>query len=156
GPIDGGAKVYRDIMRTNPVMFAPYYAPGPDQAHVRHILFGNTEDGNYLNPYANLVRGYKEYSRSMMLAQLELRQDLPFITEGLSFRTMANTTRNAFFDVTRQYNPFYYHLSGTDRATGRYMINIINEDSGTEYLDYSEGNKNVSSVFYMESALNYR
>ncbi|MFS8617408.1 MAG: TonB-dependent receptor, partial [Solitalea sp.] len=155
GPIDGGTKVYRDIMRTNPVMFAPYYEPGENHRFVRHIMFGNYEDGNYLNPYANMVKGYKDYSRSMMLAQVELQQQLSFITEGLSFRTMANTTRNSFFDVTRQYNPFYYHLSGTDRATGRYMINIINEDSGTEYLDYSEGNKNVSSVFYMESALNY-
>lgn len=155
GPIDGGAKVYRDIMRTNPVMFAPYYAPGPDQAHVRHILFGNTEDGNYLNPYANLVRGYKEYSRSMMLAQLELRQDLPFITEGLSFRTMANTTRNAFFDVTRQYRPFYYQYTGLNPNTGNPSYYLINENAGTEYLDYSEGGKLVSSVFYMESALNY-
>src|SRR5690606_3931925 len=101
GPIDGGTKVYRDIMRTNPVMFAPYYEPGENHRFVRHIMFGNYEDGNYLNPYANMVKGYKDYSRSMMLAQVELQQQLSFITEGLSFRTMANTTRNSFFDVTR-------------------------------------------------------
>src|SRR5690606_13708012 len=128
GPIDGGAKVFRDIMRTNTVMIAPYYAPGTDEAHVRHILCGNTEDGNYLNPYANLVRGYKEYSRSMMLAQLELRQDLPFITEGLSFRTIANTTRNAFFDVTRQYRPFYYQYTGLNPNTGNPSYYLINEN----------------------------
>src|SRR5690606_40743557 len=102
-----------------------------------------------LFPYTTLFRS------SMMLAQLELRQDLPFITEGLSFRTMANTTRNAFFDVTRQYRPFYYQYTGLNPNTGNPSYYLINENAGTEYLDYSEGGKLVSSVFYMESALNY-
>lgn len=154
GPIDGGTKVYHDIMRTNPVKFAPYYNPGPDQQFVKHIMFGNY-DGTYLNPYANMVKGYKNYSRSMMLAQLELNQKLSFITEGLSVRALANTTRNSYFDVTRDYNPFYYQLVGVDHNTGNYQYSVLNEETGTEYLDYSEGQKTVSSVFYLESALNY-
>src|SRR3546814_10770495 len=56
GPIDGGAKVYRDIMRTNPVMFAPYYNGGEKYKYVRHIIFGNAGEGKYLNPYADMVK----------------------------------------------------------------------------------------------------
>src|SRR3546814_743482 len=141
-------------MRTNPVMFAPYYNCGEKYKYVRHIIFGNAGEGKYLNPYADMVKGYRDYSRSMMLAQLELRQDLSFLTEGLTFRVMTNTTRNAYFDVARQYKPFYYEMLGIYRS-GDYLLNILNEETGEEYLDYNEGRKTVNSVFYLESALNY-
>ena len=155
GPIDGGTKVYRDIMRSDPVMFAPYYPAEGAYQYVNHIMFGNFGTGDYLNPYADMVKGYREYSRAMVLAQLELKQDLSFVTEGLSFRVMANTTRNAYFSVTRQYHPFYYQLTGENAVKGGLDYLLLNEDDGTEYLDYNEGTKTVSSVFYMESALNY-
>lgn len=155
GPIDGGEKVYRDIMRTNPTLFAPYYPAEGEFAHVNHPMFGNYGVGTYLNPYADMVKGYREYSRSMMLAQLELNQDLSFITEGLSFRGLANTTRRSYFSISRQYRPFYYQLLGRNPDTGFFDYFLLNEDDGTEYLDYNEGSKTVSSVFYMESALNY-
>ncbi len=156
GPIDGGTKVYRDIMRTNPVLFPPYYTPGIEQQYITHIMFGNAgEEGNYLNPYANMVKGYKNYSRSAMVSQMEIKQKLDAITNGLSFRTLVNTSRNAYFDVTRKYNPFWYRIDGVNPSTGDYVLSIINEETGTEYLDYNEGSKTVSSVFYLESALDY-
>lgn len=155
GPIDGGQNVYRDIMRTSPSLFAPYYPKGHNEQHVQHILFGNADEGKYLNPYANLVKGYKEHSRSMMLAQIELKQKLPFITEGLNFRGLINTTRNSYFDLSRQYNPFFYNMLGKDPFSGEYQYQILNEDAGTEYLDYKEGDKNINTIMYLESALNY-
>lgn len=155
GPIDGGTKVYRDIMRTNPVRFAPYYPGDGQYRYVQHIMFGNYEGGKYLNPYADMVKGYKDSSRSMMLAQLELRQKLSFITEGLTFRTLMNTTRNSYFDISRSYNPFYYQIfPGSDPFAERSLL-VLNEDEGTEYLSYVPGNKTVNSIFYWESALNY-
>lgn len=158
GPINGGQQVYHDIMRTNPVLFAPYYPPGDRYRYLNHVMFGNATGSQlYLNPYADMVKGYKEYSRTMMLAQLELRQDLSMITEGLTFRTMANTTRNSYFDVSRNYNPFYYTYQGLgSNGPNDFIYNLVNEDTGTEYLNYSEGDKTVGSLFYMESALNYR
>lgn len=159
GPIDGGTKVYRDIMRSNPTLFLPYYEPIGNYQFLKHIMFGNSRsaDGLYINPYAEMVRGYKEYSRSMMLAQLELKQKLDFITEGLNFRAMANTTRNSFFSISRDYNPFYYQLVPPNRNStpGEIIYDVLNENGGSEYLDYSEGSRSVSSLFYMEAALNY-
>lgn len=155
GPINGGTKVFRDIMRTNPVLFAPYYEPDPDHMFVKHIMFGNYESGNYLNPYADMVKGYKDYSRSMMMAQAELRQQLSFVTEGLSFRVMANTTRNSYFDVLRAYQPFFYSLTNSLSPGNGYALSPLNENIGTDYLDYKEGDKTVSSIFYLESAINY-
>lgn len=155
GPINGGTDVYKSIMKTNPVLFPPYYLPSGEQEYVNHILFGNYGDGNYKNPYADMVKGYKNYSRSVMLAQFELKQKLDMITDGLSFRGLLNTTRNSYFDVTRQYSPFYYQAMGINEITGEYNLSLLNEEKGTEYLDYKEGKKEISSVFYLEAAFDY-
>src|SRR3546814_13111036 len=50
GPISGGAEVYRQVMRTNPVLFPAFYEPDEAHSHVRHILFGNYGTAaSYLN-----------------------------------------------------------------------------------------------------------
>lgn len=154
GPIQGGTGMYNMVMRTNPALFPAYY-PSEVNPYVQHIMFGNYEEGDYVNPYAELVKGYKDYSRSVMLAQLELSQDLSAITEGLKFRTLMNTSRSSFFDVVRSYSPFYYNVSSYDKRTDEYKVALINENSGTDYLGYTEGEKAVSSIFYLEAALTY-
>ena len=155
GPINGGSKVYEQIMNTSPVLFQPYYEPDAENLGSYHILFGNYDTGNYLNPYAQMVRGYKEYSKTTVLGQFELKQDLSFITKGLNIRGMASTTRNTYFDVVRSYNPFYYEIGGYDTYHGTYTLNCLNPDSGTEYLTYQPGTKTVSAVTYFEAAMNY-
>ncbi|MFT4204220.1 MAG: TonB-dependent receptor [Chitinophagaceae bacterium] len=154
GPLQGGTKVYHDIMRSNPVLFAPYYPPDSLTSWVQHILFGNYGEGNYLNPYADLVKGYKQYSKSNMYAQLELKQDLSFFLKGLVFNGLFNTTRYSYFDVQRNYTPYYYQLEGLDNS-GHRVLTLLNEASGTEYLNYSEGTKSVQSVTYGQASLNY-
>ncbi|MDD2513426.1 MAG: SusC/RagA family TonB-linked outer membrane protein, partial [Proteiniphilum sp.] len=102
GPMSGGTQVYRNVMRTNPVLFPPYYEPDEEHKFLTHIMFGNYDDGTgsfYLNPYAEMVRGYKNYSRSVMTAQFEVKQNLDMLIKGLSFRTMANTGRNTYFET---------------------------------------------------------
>lgn len=158
GPIDGGADLYKKVMRTNPVYFPAYYPMDNDHQYVQHIMFGNYDDGTnsyLLNPYADMVKGYKNYSRSMMAAQFEVKQDLSGLTEGLNFRTMVNVTRNTYFDVTRAYSPFWYQAGAYDKLQNTYKLELMNEELGTEYLNYQPGAKTVSSNFYMESALNY-
>jgi TonB-linked SusC/RagA family outer membrane protein len=157
GPINGGTKVYRDIMRTNPVLFPPVYPVDEEHAYVQHPMFGNYEDGNYLNPYAEMVKGYKDYSRSSMTATFELKQNLDFLAKGLSLSAMGSTNRYAYFDISRYYNPFWYRLveGSVNRKTGEYSVEVINPTGGSEYLGYSEGPKEVSSIFHFQSILNY-
>lgn len=155
GPIAGGRQMYNMVMQANPVKFPPYYPTPPEQSYLKHIQFGNHAEGPYRNPYAEMVKGYRDYSRSYVLAQLELKQDFSFLTEGLAFRALMNTNRTSYFDVSRSYNPFYYGSHSYNRRTGEFETEILNENEGTEYLDYEEGPKEVSSVFYLESALSY-
>lgn len=155
GPINGGSGMYNRVMHANPVLFPAYFPADAQHQFVKHIMYGNYDVGNYINPYADLTRGYKEYSRSLMLAQVEVKQDLNSLTEGLSVRAMLNTNRYSFFDVSRGYSPFYYTLAGYDQLNDNYAITNINENTATEYLGYSEGPKLLTSTFYLESMLNY-
>jgi len=155
GPLDGGASMYQKVMRSNPVFFPAYYPADEEHKFVNHIMFGNHEDGRYINPYAEMVKGYKDYSRSLMLAQIELKQDLKSITKGLAASGMINTNRESYFDVSRFYNPFWYSLNGYDKLTDRYFITNTNPDAGTEYLGYNEGPKRITTSLYLESRLNY-
>ncbi len=155
GPIDGGTGMYNKVMRSNPVKFPAYYPVMEGYEHLKHIMFGGTIEPGYINPYADMVKGYKDYSRALMLAQFEVKQNLSFFTEGLSFRALGNTNRESYFDVARAYNPFFYESSGYDKSNDTFNLQVLNELSGREYLDYVEGPKRISSVFYLESALNY-
>lgn len=162
GPLNGGAEVYKQIVNSNPVLFAPYYPADEANQFTKHILFGNallnSSDPNSMinNPYANMIKGYQDYSRSLMLAQLEVKQNLSgIITEGLKARLMASTNRRSFFNVSRSYNPFYYMLPEQNILNDNYTLSVLNEDGGAETLSYSEGTKTISTESYMEFALNY-
>ena len=69
GPLDGGDGLFSKVMRANPVLFPKYY-PAPSE-YSSHIYFGNYTGGKYINPYADMVKGYKNYDRTLVLAQFE-------------------------------------------------------------------------------------
>ncbi|MDD4191734.1 MAG: SusC/RagA family TonB-linked outer membrane protein, partial [Mangrovibacterium sp.] len=110
GPIPGGSQLYRYALNVSPVRFPPYFEPDEGFKYEKHPLFGNDEGVNYMNPYAEMVKGYREESKTVMLAQFELEQDFSQWINGLSARVLGNTIRNASFDLTRSYNPYYYKV----------------------------------------------
>jgi len=155
GPISGGTALFNEVMRTNPALFPPYYKPDTANIFTHHILFGNYDKGQYNNPYADMTRGHRDSRTSQMLAQFELKQQLDFITKGLSYRALFNTNRYSYSDVTRSYNPFFYQVSRYYKESDQYQLYPINALTGTEYLAYSEGIKDVHSTTYFETALNW-
>jgi TonB-linked SusC/RagA family outer membrane protein len=155
GPINGGADVYNQVMHSNPVLFPAYYAPDAANAFAKHILFGNYGTGNYINPYANMVRGYRTYNTSQLNAQAEIQQKLTFITPGLTFNAMANTSRYAYNGIIRSYVPFYYSLGLYDKRTDTYTLNAINPNQGREYLDFTGDGSQVTTSVYFQSILGY-
>ncbi|MGJ7032656.1 SusC/RagA family TonB-linked outer membrane protein [Niabella hirudinis] len=168
GPIYTGEEMYGMVMRSNPVQFPATFPKDSAHAYVKHILFGNnvtrSDRGSlYLNPYAEMVRGYRDWNRSKMMAQLEVTQNLGQWIKGLNFRGMLNVERYAYNSVTRFYNPFYYEVSNYDPVTQNYAYNVINSSAnpqpvgpiGTEYLNFSGGGGDVNANFYAQGVLNY-
>lgn len=157
GPLQSATKVYRDVMRAVPTSFMPYYPPGENYKFLNHIMFGNSytsDESSYLNPYAEMVKGYREYFRSRMQAQVELNQKLDFLTEGLSFTGRVTTTRYAYNELRRSYVPFWYQYIGVDQ-NGNNLYNPLNADTGNETLGYSQGDKDITSIFFLQGIANY-
>ncbi|HMR20222.1 MAG TPA: SusC/RagA family TonB-linked outer membrane protein, partial [Sphingobacterium sp.] len=99
----------------------------------------------------------RQESRSKMMAQMELKQDLGGLVQGLTGRLLGNTTRTSGFDLTRAYSPFYYQvLPGQyNRFTDEYRLFELNPTTGNEYIVYSPGYRAVESSFYGEASLAY-
>lgn len=157
GPIDGGSSMYRKVMQANPVRFKPYYEPDSAFSYAKHILFGNFETGNYLNPYAEVLRGYRDYSRSNMLTTVELKQNLDKFVKGLMVRGLVNFDRRSEYAISRAYVPFYYQISAFDLKDDSYRLARLNPRTGRETLDYDGANtsRTISNSFYFEGASQY-
>lgn len=156
GPIQGGSDMYQKAIKANPVLFPAIFRPDEAHRNVNWVLFGNKGDGGeYMNPYAEMLRGYKESEETAVIAQLELKQDLDFITKGLKTRIMGSTTRNSYYDVTRSYKPFYYAVGSYDKYTDIYTLGDLNPNTGEDWLTYNQGAKRVSSSIYMEASASY-
>lgn len=164
GPAVGsGADVFKSLLKANPVMFPAIY-PQSYRSWVKHPLFGNarmsanstSESDIYYNPFANALSGYTEENTSNFTAQFELNQDFEFITKGLRGRAMAYTKRSTKNNFTRAVSPFYY--TAVEDETNKDQIKELaplNENSGREYLNYSEGVKNVWNENWFEGSLAY-
>ena len=163
GPIDGGGAVFSSAIWSNPVMFPATY-PRSMSPYAKHELFGNAlipgTKTLYNNPYAQMVCGFQSSKSSKINAQIELSQDLNFITEGLKVRAMGYVERYSYYDTKRRYSPFYYYtqIDESGIATllpfndgGPTSIGTV----GTEYLTYEQGGKSLNSKMYLETVLTY-
>ncbi|WP_026309511.1 SusC/RagA family TonB-linked outer membrane protein [Niabella aurantiaca] len=158
GPIGGGGAIFSSALNANPVLF-PAIFPASDLPTAKHPLFGNAARGSngdvYGNPYAAMVSGFQQYNTSTLNVQLEVKQDLKFVTPGLSARLMVYTKRYSYFSLNRQYNPFFYAANASVTDPGAYTLSLLNEKTATEYLNYNAGPKIVNTTTYAEAAVNY-
>ncbi|KAB4448536.1 TonB-dependent receptor, partial [Bacteroides thetaiotaomicron] len=152
GPLDSGEGLYKKVMKTSPVLYPKSYPATDEYANNTHVLFGNANKGAYINPYADMVRGYKESNNLLVAAQAELKQKLDFITQGLDARVLVSTTRSSYSDLTRAINPYNYQAN-YDKTNNSYTLTNIVE--GEEYLSYDQGAKNINTTNYIEAAVSY-
>lgn len=155
GPLNSGSNMYGLIMKSNPVLFPAYYPIDEEHKFVKHTMFGNAESGQYLNPYAMMVRGYREYNKAIMGAQMELKQNMDFFLKGLSVRALFNTKRESRSEISRAYSPYYYSLLDHNYITGEYSVGIINPDANGESLDSYISLPTVVNTTYFESSAIY-
>jgi TonB-linked SusC/RagA family outer membrane protein len=156
GPRQGGSSVYNDVLRTNPVEFRPFYQKDEVNEFTNHILFGNTlRNGSLLtNPFAEMASGIQETSSSKIIAQLQFNQDLDFITDGLDYRMIFNTTNNSTSRIDRFSNPFYYAPT-LNSATGITSLRQLNPLVGTEFINFQQSGRAISTTTYFESNFSY-
>ena len=88
----------------------PITYPSPEGTS--RIYFGNTTGGfgpgnTFPNPYAELVKGYKERFTSTVITTFRVKENLDRITEGLSANAFVSFKNWSSSEITRSYNPFF-------------------------------------------------
>ena len=164
GPSVGtGSAVFKSLLKANPVMFPAVY-PQSYRSWVKHPLFGNahmdgksqSESDLYYNPYASALSGYSEDNTANFTAQFELTQDFGFIIPGLKGRLMAYTKRSAQSALSRSIAPFYYAGVEDRQNKGEIQeLELLNETTGRDYLNYNEGGKEIWNENWIEGSLIY-
>ena len=160
GPIDGGNGLYAKIVQSSPVDFPAYYPHTGSMRTVHHELFGNSnfQGGYMLNPYADMVKGYKQTTKSTVVSTFELKQDLNALTKGLTARALFSTDRYATSGVSRSYVPYWYNVNlpdGYNPVDNTYTLINLNPLTGQEWLNFSQDLPYISTTTYGEAAINY-
>ena len=108
GPGSSTQSIFNAVYNANPVEFPMYY---PAQEGDRHIRFANTiltDSRLNVNPYAKMLASFKETNFSTINASLKVKQDLDFITKGLSISMLVNMKAFSTSDYTNTITPYYY------------------------------------------------
>lgn len=155
GPISDAGGIFGMVAQASPVNFPKFYTFDEESSvKFNHTLFGNKGNGGFVNPYAEMVRGYKNRFTSTILSQIQLEQDLSFITEGLSLRALAAIKSYSSTENRRSFTPFYYGVSEKQTESG-----VENElyqiQEGTEYLNENQTDNYVNSNYYYEFVTQY-
>lgn len=156
GPKQGGAEVFQLARNASPVRFLPTYPKDEANLFTNHILFGTSvisQNNYFVNPLAEIISGYKESRRSMMLTQMELEHKFVNKLDGLFIKGLFNLKRDSYYDLNRSYRPFYYEPATT--VDGSYKLRNFNPSTGSEYLSYDFGSKSVLASMYGEVRIGY-
>lgn len=154
GPIDGARSIFEQVGKTSPVLYPAYYEPDAANEFATQILFGNYLEGaNYINPYAESVKGYRDYTRTKVSGQINLQKEF---SKDFNIRVKVGYDNSSFFETRRAYRPFYYNVGRYDKYTEIYELDWLNEASNPEdAIDLLSNRSTVEAVFYLEGAANY-
>lgn len=138
GTASGTGTLYQWIFEAPPTLFPAYIPSNEDRT-----AFGNIKGGPHAdlfrNPYAEMVKGYKDNSQSSVITSFDVEQNLSFLTEGLKVKGLISFKNHSSTDINRSFNPFYYQIDANNPINDdkTYNYNVITK--GTTYLATSTG-----------------
>ena len=153
GPLDPTDEIFESVMNSNPVEFPKFYLPDEDHAYVKHTLFGSNATGNMTNPFAQMVRGYKDGSVGRITSQFSLDQDLDALTQGLMARAKVSIKSDSYHESKRSYTPYLYNIRNYDEFNDTYTLQEVGR--GTDALGDPEQWRDGVFRLYLEGGLTY-
>lgn len=109
GPAKDASAIFGDVMNANGVDFPVRFPSEPGSSSIRYggKSGGRVNDG-YINPFAEMVKGYTDNFQSTVLAIVDGEQKLDFLTQGLSFKALGSFKNwsNTNTARSRGYNQF--------------------------------------------------
>lgn len=153
GPYTGASDIFKTVMDSNPVDFPAAFEPDARNESTRWTLFGNA-DPMKVNPFAQMVSGYRENNESTITVQGTLSQDLDFITKNLKGQVKASASTWNYNSGARRYAPVYYALEQYDQISGDYTLYNLTPNT-IPYLGDTEAGRDGNTHFYFEARLNW-
>ena len=129
GPVDNTNDLFASVMNSNPVEFPKFYLPDENLAYVKHTLFGSDATGGMSNPFARMVRGYKDGSSGRITSQFSLDQKLDVIAKGLLAKAKVSIKNDSFTEHKRSYDPYLYNIKTYDEFTDTYVLQQVHRGS---------------------------
>lgn len=153
GPLDNTNDIFASVVATNPVEFPKFYLPDERNQYVKHTLFGSDATGTMVNPYARMVRGYKDGSMGRITSQFSLDQDMDVLLEGLMARAKVSIKNDNRYENSRSYDPYLYNIKSYDEFTDQYVLQQVHQ--GTDALGNPDITRDGEFRLYMEGGLTY-
>lgn len=159
GPHADASEVFGMAMEANPVDFPIRW---PDDPEFDYIKWGGKLGGmynnGYRNPYAEMVRGYKDDFQSTVMTNLKLNQKFDFITKGLSADVLfsfKNWTRTE----TKRYGGYNQFEVGnytmeSDGTVSDYTLKRVGAEQKTVLETNNDGSSGDRQI-YLQAMVNY-
>lgn len=157
GPNNSLDELFQMTLISNPINFPAVF---PQQEGDKHVKFGNSVlSGNELrmNPYAYMATTFKQVDENTLNTSLKIKQDLDFVTKGLSVNALINFKNWSSSSYNRSIEPYYYRV-----VDGYYDLeNPTTYDlerlgtSGDQYIKESGIGKSSDRTIFMQYQVNY-
>ncbi|MDR2038104.1 MAG: TonB-dependent receptor [Bacteroidales bacterium] len=159
-PGESTSDIFSWMRNQPPIMYPLNY---PDKTKIPGEPYGQSR-----NPYQMLASsGYTDEFRTTIQSNIDLKQDLKFITEGLSAKLMFSFDAYSYGRVQRTLRPRAYLITpwGYDSLTGEPILtqdgeyNYVDQEPGsTDYYSYLKRTSDrpaIERTVYLEAQLNY-
>lgn len=157
GPAQEARDIYGNAMNANGVDFPIMF---PSEEGSTGIRFGGKEGGRvnngFINPFAEMVKGYRNNFQSTVIAIVDGEQKLDIVTQGLSLRALASFKNWSNTQTTRTRGVNQFGIGNvTQNADGTYSYSIsrvgtpLNETLSTS--NATSGDKTI----YFQTSLDY-
>lgn len=153
GPLDNTNEIFASVVATNPVEFPKFYLPDEKTAYVKHTLFGSDATGTMTNPFARMVRGYKDGSMGRITSQFSIDQDMDAVLEGLMARAKISIKNDNRYENFRSYDPYLYNIKSYDEFSDTYVLQQVHK--GGDALGNPSIQRDGEFKVYMEGGLTY-
>lgn len=157
GPNNSVDELFKMILEANPINFPAVF---PAQEGDQHVRYGNSIlTANYTrrSPYAYMATTFKQVDSNMLHTTLKIKQDLNFITKGLSVNALINFKNWSSSSYNRTIEPYYYRVkdgSYDPKNPVAYELERLGT-SGTQYIKESEISKSGDRTIFMQFQVNY-
>ena len=144
-PGTGTSTIYGTVMALPPVTHPVRFPDGKIAAQ---------NYGAVASPYVQLTQsGYTTEFRNEFRSNVRVKQDLSFITSGLSMQALFSFDAYNYHRIARTKYPYTYIANGRD-ANGQLILVRSDKNNGTDFLGYNRSNGG-NRKFYSEASINY-